>query len=235
MLWPLTSAPFEKSLPCTRMYICKPLWKKWHGEATPRENPPASKIRASSFAVSHTRLAALLWGLAIGCRPRGLHQRRSGLESRQRWRSRKGPKEVLPRRSVRPIYRAPLYTPDVNGSVGLRRYLLVVSTHLRPTGSRSCPRFRFGGVLVHLTVPQILYLFLTSNFDLMWVQWSALDIIFIFPLLLGFFVCIHRKKCPASAEVGDVAAGPSPQRHTGLAVIVGWPTATGSRVPTCSW
>ena len=33
----------KKSSPCTRMYVCEPLWKKWHGEATPRENPPASK------------------------------------------------------------------------------------------------------------------------------------------------------------------------------------------------
>ena len=33
----------KKSSPCTRLYVCKPLWKKWHGEATPRENPSAPK------------------------------------------------------------------------------------------------------------------------------------------------------------------------------------------------
>ena len=51
------------------------------------------EIRTSSFAVSHTRLAALPWGsrLAIGRGRRGPHQRRSGLDSRQRWRSRRGP------------------------------------------------------------------------------------------------------------------------------------------------
>ena len=50
------------------------------------------KIRTSSFAVPRTRLAVLPWGprLAIGRRRRGLHQRRSGLDSRQWWRSRKG-------------------------------------------------------------------------------------------------------------------------------------------------
>ena len=42
--------------------------------------------------VPHTRLAALPWGprLALGRRRRGQHQRRSGLDSRQRWRSKKG-------------------------------------------------------------------------------------------------------------------------------------------------
>ena len=35
--------------------------------------------------------------------------------------------------------------------------------------------------------------FSRAFFDLMWVQWSALDIVFRFPLLLKFFVRIHRK------------------------------------------
>ena len=102
------------------------------------------KIRTSSFAVSHTRLAALPWGpcLAIGRRRRGPRQRRSGLDSYLRWRSGKGPLlakrlpdtqhrvgfakfpvEVLPRRSARPLYDSPLYTPDANGNVGRRHFL----------------------------------------------------------------------------------------------------------------
>ena len=102
------------------------------------------EIRTSSFANSPTRLTALSWGprLAIGRRRRELRERRSGLDSHLRWRSGKGPQlekrlpdtqhrvgfgefpaEVLPRRSARPLYGAPPYTPDVNGNVGLRRFL----------------------------------------------------------------------------------------------------------------
>ena len=33
----------KKSSPCTRMYVSRSLWKKWYGDATPRENPPVSK------------------------------------------------------------------------------------------------------------------------------------------------------------------------------------------------
>ena len=52
------------------------------------------KIRALSFAVSHTPLAALPGGprLAIGRKRRGPHQRRSGFDSRLQWRSGKGPR-----------------------------------------------------------------------------------------------------------------------------------------------
>ena len=51
------------------------------------------EIRTSSFAVSHTHLAALPWGprVAIGRRRREPHQRRRGLGSRLRWRSGMGP------------------------------------------------------------------------------------------------------------------------------------------------
>ena len=51
------------------------------------------KIRTSSFAVSHTHLAALPWGLrlAIGRGRRGPHRRKSGLDSHLRWRLGKGP------------------------------------------------------------------------------------------------------------------------------------------------
>ena len=36
----------KKSSPCIRMWVDKPVWKKWHGEATPRENLLASKTWA---------------------------------------------------------------------------------------------------------------------------------------------------------------------------------------------
>ena len=42
-------------------------------------------------------------------------------------------------------------TPDVNGDAGLRRCLCGVEANW--VASRSCPRFCFGGVLVHLPVP----------------------------------------------------------------------------------
>ena len=40
---PSRQPTMEKSSPCTRMQVRKPLWQKWHGEATPRGNPPTSK------------------------------------------------------------------------------------------------------------------------------------------------------------------------------------------------
>ena len=143
------------------------------------------KIRTSSFAVSHTRLAALPWGprLSIGRRRRGLHQRRSGLDSRQRWRSRKRPQ----REKRLPLHATPSRTRRVSNrgvaEGGFGATFVGVDSF----------EATFGGVLVHLTVSQILYLFLTNNFDLMWVQWSTLDIVLRFPLLLKFFVRIHRK------------------------------------------
>ena len=66
---------------------------------------------------------------------------------------------------------------------------------LEANGLAPCSRpcLCFGGVLVHLHVPQILYFFLTSSFDLTWVKWSALDVAFSFPFLRRCFVSINRK------------------------------------------
>ena len=52
------------------------------------------EIRTLSFAVSHTRLAALPWSprLPVGRGRRGPHQRRSGLDPRLQRRPRKGPR-----------------------------------------------------------------------------------------------------------------------------------------------
>ena len=133
--------------------------EKWHGDATPREKSSIlqkleryalsnvglhPEIRALSFAVSHARLAALVWCLrpAVERRRHAPRQHRSDLDSRQRWRSRKGlqigkrlpdtqhregfvefPAEGLPRRSARPLCGAPPVTPDANGNVELRHLL----------------------------------------------------------------------------------------------------------------
>ena len=98
-------------------------------------------IRTLSFAISHTRLAALPWGLrlAVERRHHAPHQHKSELDSRPRWKSGKVfklekrlpdtqhrvglvefPAEVLPRRSVRPLCGAPPSTPNASGNVGLR-------------------------------------------------------------------------------------------------------------------
>ena len=39
----------RNSSPCTGMWVCK-LLRKWHGEATPRENPTASKNLSRNFS-----------------------------------------------------------------------------------------------------------------------------------------------------------------------------------------
>ena len=51
----------KKSSPCTRMYVSRSLWKKWHGDATPRENPPVSK-----------NLSVMLYP-SMGCVRRSVH------------------------------------------------------------------------------------------------------------------------------------------------------------------
>ena len=53
----------------------------------------------------------------------------------------------------------------------------------------------------------------------MWIQWSALDIVLGFPLLV--LRPDPPQKYPASEEVGDVAVGPSPQQHIDPTVIAG--------------
>ena len=103
MLSRLTSAHYEKIVTMDQnvglqAFMEKPRLGKTLPPANPRHNVLSNagqhpKIRTSSFAISHTRLAALPWGprLAIGRRRRELHRRRSGLDSHLRWRSGKGP------------------------------------------------------------------------------------------------------------------------------------------------
>ena len=158
VVWLQLDSPLKKSSPCIKMWVCKPLWKKWHGEAARREiifPPPRPGhnvlstikqhpwVRTSSFAVFHIHLALLPlapWP-AIGHTRRVPHQRGSGLDSHLQWRSRRGlkrekrfrhtqhrvelvdlPRAVFMKRSVRPLYGAPPYTPDGNGNVRLRRH-----------------------------------------------------------------------------------------------------------------
>ena len=149
---------------CTRMEVCKPLWKKWHGEATPREKPHFQNLspvffptlgsiqrsvhRLSQFPTYAWLLCLRGPRLAIGRRRRGLHQRGSGLDSRHRWRSRKG----LQRENVfltlktgkgsqsfqRSCCREDRFDPFVaHFSTHQTKALpLLVSIHARPTGVR---------------------------------------------------------------------------------------------------
>ena len=95
VVWLQLDSPLKKSSPCIKMWVCKPLWKKWHGEAARREiifPPPRPGhnvlstikqhpwVRTSSFAVFHIHLALLPlapWP-AIGHTRRVPHQRGSG-------------------------------------------------------------------------------------------------------------------------------------------------------------
>ena len=102
--------------------------------------------------------------------------------------------EVLPRRLVRLLYGA-LRTQQTRTVTWGFGATCVGIDPLEANWFASCSRpcFRFSGVLVHLHVPQVLHFLLTGIFDLTCVQWSALDIVLGFPLLLKFFVRIHRK------------------------------------------
>ena len=76
MLSPLLSAHYEKSSPCTRMYVSKSLWEKWHGDATPWEKssslqdlsvmlfPPLCCNQGSVHCLSHFPTHA--WLLCFG-------------------------------------------------------------------------------------------------------------------------------------------------------------------------
>ena len=184
----------KKTSPCTRMYVSKSLWKNGtemrrlekilQSSRLERDALPTVGLHpgicALSFAISHTHLAALPWGPrpAVERGRHAPHQHRSELNSRQR--RRQGKSLQLEKR-----------LPDTQHRVGLAEFPADVGLprrSARPFVAR--PRFRFGGVLVHLHVPQILNFLLTSSSGLMWVQWSALDVIISFRLLLGLFVRI---------------------------------------------
>ena len=53
------------------------------------------------------------------------------------------------------------------------------------------------------------------------IQWSAHDIVFSFPLLLGFVVCIFCKNIQLRQRQSMLRLVRPPQRHTGPTVIAG--------------
>ena len=94
MLSPLLSAHYEKIIAVPTE---KPrLWKILQSPKLERNALPTVELhpgtRTWSFAVSHTRLVALPWGLrlAVERRRHAPHQHKSELDSRLRWKSRKG-------------------------------------------------------------------------------------------------------------------------------------------------
>ena len=146
------------------------------------------KIHTSSFAVSHTHLAALPWGPrpANGRRRRELHRRRSGLDSHLRWRSGKGPQLE---RSLNDTQHREGFAefPAITWGFGAS-FVSINPLEANWVASFSRPCLRFGGVLVHLHVAQILCFLLTGSFDFTWIQWSPLDVVLCFPLLRRFFI-----------------------------------------------
>ena len=120
------------------------------------------KIRTLSFSVSHTHLAALFWGprLAIERRHHAPYQRRSARNTEKH-------SQGFQRRCCREdwfdsfishhrTHQARTVTWRFSGS-----FVGIVPLEANWVASSSRPCLRFGGVLVHLHVPQILYFLLS--------------------------------------------------------------------------
>ena len=186
----------------------------------------------------HTHLAALLWGphLAVERLRHAPQQHRSELDSRLRWKSgerssiRKTSswhitqhriRRVSSRGVAEKIGSTPLWRTSVHNKMRVVTWSFgttfvgidPLEANLVASCSRPCPCF--GGVPVHLHVPQKLYFLLTSSFDLTWVQWSALDIVLSFPFLKRCFVSINRNNFQLRQRQTMLRR----VRHSGLSTI----------------